>query len=129
MGAISTVVYANEAEDMLTVTEDGGKVLRVPWGGGVNGNAQDRVQAWIDDGNSIGAFSDSVDYMAKMRGARDQLLKNTDWTQLSDSPLAASLKADYATYRQDLRDMPQDNPNTTTKTAYDNLEWPTDPGA
>ena len=128
MGAISNVVYLNEDEDMILITFDDGKTASGPWGS-VTGVMQDRVQAWIDDGNSIGAYSDPIDYMQKMRDERNKLLVDTDWTQLSDSPCSASLKADYATYRQDLRDMPQDNPNTTTKTAYDNLTWPTDPGA
>ena len=41
-----------------------------------------------------------------IRFTRDRLLKNTDWTQTSDSPLSPELKAKYREYRQQLRDMP-----------------------
>ena len=37
---------------------------------------------------------------------RNQLLADTDWTQVSDSPLSDSKKTEWQTYRQALRDMP-----------------------
>jgi len=36
---------------------------------------------------------------------RDKLLAASDWTQLGDAPLSASLKAEWVTYRQALRDL------------------------
>lgn len=36
---------------------------------------------------------------------RNEKLQDTDWTQMSDSPLDAATKAKYATYRQKLRDI------------------------
>ena len=42
--------------------------------------------------------------MANIRATRDQLLKDTDWTQISDSTANASA---YAAYRVELRDVPQ----------------------
>lgn len=41
-----------------------------------------------------------------MRANRDQLLMNSDWTQMADSPLSDSKKQEWATYRQQLRDFP-----------------------
>ncbi|MEI7743476.1 MAG: phage tail assembly chaperone, partial [Chloroflexota bacterium] len=41
-----------------------------------------------------------------MRAIRDRLLELTDWTQVSDSPLTATARAAWATYRQALRDLP-----------------------
>ena len=38
------------------------------------------------------------------RTVRDELLKASDWTQMPDSPLSDSKKAEWATYRQQLRD-------------------------
>jgi len=38
------------------------------------------------------------------RTIRDELLKASDWTQMPDSPLSDSKKAEWATYRQQLRD-------------------------
>ena len=39
---------------------------------------------------------------ANVRETRNELLKNSDWTQLADSPLN---KAAWAAYRQNLRDI------------------------
>jgi hypothetical protein len=36
---------------------------------------------------------------------RDELLRNTDWTQMPDSPLNTEKKAAFAEYRQGLRDI------------------------
>ena len=41
---------------------------------------------------------------AAIRSQRNQMLKDTDWTQLADSPVD---KAAWATYRQELRDLTQ----------------------
>ena len=38
---------------------------------------------------------------------RDPLLAATDWTQLVDAPLTEAKKAEWARYRQALRDMPE----------------------
>ena len=37
---------------------------------------------------------------------RNGKLKDSDWTQLPDCPLSDSKKAEWATYRQALRDIP-----------------------
>lgn len=42
--------------------------------------------------------------MANIRATRDQLLKDTDWTQIPDSTANSSA---YAVYRTELRDVPQ----------------------
>jgi len=42
-----------------------------------------------------------------IRLGRNDLLTKSDWTQLTDSPLTAEKKEEWATYRQKLRDMPQ----------------------
>ena len=42
--------------------------------------------------------------MANIRATRDQLLKDTDWTQIPDSTANTSA---YAVYRTELRDVPQ----------------------
>lgn len=41
-----------------------------------------------------------------LRGGRDVLLENSDWTQFNDSPLTDAQKQEWATYRQALRDLP-----------------------
>ena len=41
-----------------------------------------------------------------IRNRRNALLKESDWTQYPDSPLSAEQKQAWATYRQALRDIP-----------------------
>ena len=53
-----------------------------------------------------------------VREQRNRLLTNTDWTQLADSTANA---ADWATYRQALRDLP------STDGFPHNVTWPTQP--
>ena len=43
---------------------------------------------------------------AEVRATRDALLTASDWTQLADSPLSDSVKAEWATYRTALRNIP-----------------------
>lgn len=40
-----------------------------------------------------------------VRRQRDYLLATTDWTQMADSPLTSAKKAEWAAYRQALRDI------------------------
>lgn len=53
------------------------------------------------------------------REKRNQLLKDSDWTQMPD--YSGANKADWATYRQLLRDVPAQSgfPNT--------INWPVEP--
>lgn len=63
------------------------------------------------------------DPMIALREQRDTLLAGCDWTQLPDSPLADATRAAWATYRQQLRNYP-DQPG------FDPLNppaWPTPP--
>lgn len=58
-----------------------------------------------------GAFWDGV------RQERDVLLKNCDWTQLADAPIDPTKKALWMTYRQTLRDIPDNH-------TYPTITWP-----
>lgn len=52
---------------------------------------------------------------------RAQLLADSDWTQLLDAPLTATKQAQWATYRQALRDIP-------AQPGYPSaVSWPTKP--
>ena len=57
--------------------------------------------------------------MAQIRGQRNQLLKNCDWTQIAD---CTADKTAWATYRQALRDLPSTITEPRTFTA-----WPHNP--
>ncbi len=55
-----------------------------------------------------------------IRYKRNELLKETDWTQMPDSPLTSEQRAVWKIYRQLLRDFPENcNPY--------NPDWPTKP--
>ena len=62
------------------------------------------AQAWVD-----------------LRAQRKLLLAESDWTQLQNNPLSAQKITEWATYRQALRDLPD---NTTDPTAP---IWPIPP--
>jgi hypothetical protein len=47
------------------------------------------------------------DYWAELRIMRDKLLSNSDWTQIPDAPLTETQKTTWQTYRQQLRDLPE----------------------
>ena len=49
-------------------------------------------------------FEKSPDF--EMRKLRNIFLRASDWTQMADSPLTVEKKAEWATYRQALRDLP-----------------------
>jgi len=65
--------------------------------------------AWIKDPEKI---------KEEIRDQRDSLLKQSDWTQLPDAPVDQSA---WATYRQALRDVPQQSGFP------DNVTWPEEP--
>ena len=44
-------------------------------------------------------------YRENIRKERNQLLAECDWTQFTDTPLSVEKKAEWATYRQALRDI------------------------
>jgi hypothetical protein len=60
--------------------------------------------------------------MASVRQQRDAKLASCDWTQLADCPLASDKKALWVTYRQALRDLPDQQ-------GFDpsNFSWPSQP--
>ena len=63
-------------------------------------------------------------HMGKMREHRNQLLSVSDWTQAVDSPLSDEKKAEWALYRQQLRDITSDG-----LLLPDSESWPTPPSA
>jgi len=57
----------------------------------------------------------------RVRNLRNGYLKACDYTQISDAPLTTQEKSDWGTYRQALRDVPQNTANPFDVT------WPTKP--
>lgn len=56
-----------------------------------------------------------------LRKDRNKALVASDWTQFSDSPLTDAKRQEWATYRQALRDLPQNTEDPSAPL------WPTKP--
>lgn len=66
----------------------------------INGEVVDKSQ---DEINKV--LKKAFEY--DLRAKRNSLLKETDWTQMPDSPLTDLQREKYKVYRQALRDLPQ----------------------
>jgi len=65
-------------------------------------------------------ISDQV-FWERLRNERNRRLFMSDRTQLSDTPLTSSQKTAWATYRQELRDLPENTEDPK------NVTWPSQP--
>ena len=70
------------------------------------------------------AVEQKIDFWNAVRIERNTLLTESDWTQMSDSPLTDSKKTEWATYRQSLRDLPSNN---SSATSIDDVTFPSVP--
>ena len=67
-------------------------------------------------------FTNSSSFLwMKLRNERDDLLLFSDYTQLADTGLTDSKKAEWVTYRKSLRDLPANTSDPANPT------WPTKP--
>ena len=76
----------------------------------------------IEGGEAV-ELVETEDWDFLNRNKRNNELVKSDWTQVPDSPLSDSKKAEWVTYRQALRNLP-------THSNWPNLEdadWPTQP--
>lgn len=67
---------------------------------------------------------DTEQLAVALRQERDTKLSATDWTQMPDNPLTTEKQAEWASYRQALRDVPQNN---AAITHINEVVWPTPP--
>ena len=84
------------------------------------------VLAWVEEGNTIKPADtpSAEDEWIKIREMRNDLLVQSDWTHFNDSPLSDSNKTKWATYREKLRNLPEDQ---KSKTKFSDITWPTKP--
>ena len=69
-----------------------------------------------------------MDANFEMRRIRNILLKASDWTQLPDCPLTNSKKTKWASYRQNLRNIPAtSNPSFDDDGNLLGVTWPNEP--
>ena len=70
-------------------------------------------------GDALNTYSEKI--LDILRSSRNKVLANSDWTQAADSPLSDAKKAEWATYRQQLRDLPANTSDPANPT------WPAPP--
>ena len=89
----------------------------------LNGVVIEMTQAEIDEQTKPESeiFNE---HMENLRDKRNNLLKQSDWTVLPDSPIAD--KRAWQTYRSELRDLTN---GLTTVEQVEAVTWPTKPGA
>lgn len=89
-------------------------------------------QAVIDFNNELKRIEDeqkareeaieaSRDYWEELRSLRNRKLSQSDWTQVSDAPFAEEQKVSWQSYRQALRDLPENTEDPK------NPVWPVAP--
>jgi len=74
---------------------------------------------WVAEGNTAEAADDTLTW-DDIRSTRDQILKDTDWTMTTGATVD---QAQWAAYRQVIRDIPQTYKDKTP----DDVVWPTQP--
>ena len=62
-----------------------------------------------------------AEHLKNLRESRDLFLNQSDWTRMDDNQLSSDKKAEWATYRQTLRDLPANTADPSNPT------WPTKP--
>ena len=89
----------------------------------LNGVVIEMTQAEIDEQTKPESeiFNE---HMENLRDKRNNLLKQSDWKVLPDSPIAD--KTAWQTYRTELRDLTN---GLTTVEQVEAVTWPTKPGA
>ena len=93
----------------------------------IDGNSHDPkqyVQSHFVGDDSAKDARILADEWTRIRGERDRLLTESDWTQANDTPLASGKVTEWGTYRTSLRDLPSDQ---SSKTKYSDITWPTKP--
>lgn len=78
--------------------------------------------AWVESSGLKGVVCGQV--MLRLKHLRDIKLQMSDWTQVVDAPLTSAKRAEWAAYRQDLRDLPS---RSVGLTDLDLVAWPEKP--
>ena len=85
----------------------------------VNGVYIDLTEAEIAEADARAEAAD-LD-MNRVRGQRNGVLASADWTQIGDAALGDHTAEEWATYRQELRDLP------AAYSRVSDVVWPEDP--
>ena len=108
--------YGNEISSIEKTAEDG-STWSIPFDE-ANTDYQEFLQ-WKADGGVPEEVDNTLTW-DDIRATRDQILKDTDWTMTSGATVD---QAQWAAYRQVIRDIPQTYKDKTP----DDVVWPTQP--
>ena len=108
-------ITQQEDKIVIKVLEDGA-VLNIPFNE-ANTDYQEYL-AWVAEGNTAEA-ADGLTWN-DIRAKRDGILSSTDWTMTTGATVD---QAQWAAYRQVIRDIPQTYKDKTP----DDVVWPTQP--
>ena len=112
--------FAVEADAVSHVEQYGGFVAPDPGGGTSYWVVDEDAQTVTNDQAQADADALASSWVS-LRTERNALLASSDWTQYNDSPLDDEAKAEWATYRQELRDLPASTEDPANPT------WPSAP--
>lgn len=91
---------------------DDGQILNIPSSLGLGYKFDYSIKQWVLDLNFLNENA---------RSTRAKLLGDSDWTQIPNGPLTIEIQQEWASYRQQLRDI-------TGQSGYPvNIIWPTPP--
>ena len=112
--------FNTQAEADAHVAQYGGFVVSNPGGSTSYWVVDESAQTVVND--QAQADADALERSwDRLRRDRNTLLVSSDWTQYNDSPLTDEAKAEWASYRQELRDLPSTNPDPNA------VVWPDAP--
>ncbi len=107
-GSRCTVLFFDNIKEMQD--EENNKIynydmydMNLTYREGLEEKIENNYEKWLEKAKKI-AYDEEA---TRVRIKRDKLLADTDWTQMSDTALSEEEKEKYKTYRQDLRNVPQ----------------------
>ena len=103
--------------DQVKYTDETNRVKIIPFDE-ANSDYQEYLE-WVAEGGVAEAVDDTLTW-DDIRSTRDQILRSTDWTMTTGATVD---QAQWAAYRQVLRDLPQTYKDKTP----DDVVWPTQP--
>ena len=81
-----------------------------------------RIELTAEEEAEIDAQAEAYDLnLNEVRGQRNSMLFSSDWTQIGDATLGDHTAEEWRTYRQALKDIPQNYTRQST------VVWPEDP--
>ena len=108
---------ASKNDEGVTKIEDG-KTWFIPED--TNNIMWQEYQSWLGEGYTTEAADSESLSWDNIRSLRNDILRDTDWTMTTGATVD---QAQWAAYRQNLRDLPQTYKDKTP----DDIVWPTQP--